>query len=143
MFVASTTFCRPCGSGRNAAFCSAGDSAPNSGSTDKLHLLATLSNAAAARRISSAPGRNASTSPAPASTARPTAAATRGGRGAASSGSYATATGNVRPGTRTTGASPRYAATGPASSVADMTTTMRSGRTVCCTSRSRAMATSV
>jgi hypothetical protein len=48
----------------------------------------------------------------------------------------------VRPSLVTTGASPRYAAIGPASSVADITTTCKSGRTVRRTNRTIASAKS-
>ncbi len=74
MFVASTTFRRPSGSGRRARRCSCGERSPYSGSTRASGCRAA--SASCARLISPLPGRKASTSPACAASASETFAAT-------------------------------------------------------------------
>ncbi len=93
------------------------------------------------RRISRAPGRNTSTSPVSSRRARRTSCAVifsgesmgppgpngGPGRGGAPFPAKRDSTGNVRPSDVTIGASPKSRATASPSSVADMTSTLRSG----------------
>ena len=77
--------------------------------------------------------------PATAPSASSTARATRSSEGSVGSPPRcSTRTGNSRPSLRTSGAPPRCAARAAPSSVADMTSSRRSGRSVSCTSRHKA-----
>ncbi len=118
-----------CEAGASARSCSSAGRSPCRGSTSRRRCAASSATASPAWRISAAPGRNTRTSPLVSATVSlRTAAATCSERRCGSGRSAcSTATSKRRPSLRTM-AHPRCAATGPASSVADMTSTLRSGR---------------
>lgn len=127
MAVASTSLRRPSGSGAMAARWASNAIAPNSGRTAQPQSLS----AAATRRISPSPGQNASTSPGASSSAcrtNPAIAASQRTSRDNCRGSQTVSTGNARPSAVIRGASPISAATGAASSVADIGSSTRSGR---------------
>ena len=130
-------------SGAKTRSWSSGGRSPCSGSTRRLRWTAISAIASRALAISAAPGRNTSTSPPLSATVSlRTAAATCSASGLRSGRSaYSTATSKRRPSLRTIG-QPRCAAIGAASSVADITTTLRSRRGPRINSTSSASATS-
>ncbi len=136
--VASTTLRRPAAVGAIAASWAPGSSAPYSGwrSTPASRVPCRRSCTA---RISPTPGRNTSSEPGWWASAWRTAAATVSGRRCSRRGGrYSTSTGWLLPALVSTGASSSSAASGSASSVADITITRRSGLSACCDSRTSA-----
>ena len=131
MAVASTTF-RPAPAGATAARCAASGIVPCSRCSATSGGSRPAS-AAATRPISAAPGRNISTEPGSAASAPSAVSASRRSRapgrsGAARPSRQRVSTGWARPSEVTTVAPPISAATGAASSVADMTRIERSPR---------------
>ncbi len=131
--VARTTL-RPSASGTSAARCFSKGSAPCSGCTT-TPAGSCGSSRAAVRAISPTPGRNTSTPPSVCRSAVITRSATASSKrgpwpAPADHGrsSHRVSTGNARPSAVRTGASPISAATGAASSVADIASRRRSGR---------------
>ena len=132
----ASTILRAARSGRIAACCACASSAPNSGRITQPGGTRSF-NAASQRRISPSPGRNTSTAPSVSARARSTRSATacsiRAPRASGRS-SQRVSTGNIRPWDVIRGAS-ISAATGPASSVADIATSIRSSRSAPAISR--------
>jgi hypothetical protein len=135
MLVASTTLRRPGAAGRSAASCASGASSPNSGSTSVPAGSSPSLSARATRRISAAPGRNTSASPGCSASARRTVLATSRSSCSGCRLAWRTSTGNERSLLMIRGASPSSAATAAPSSVADITSSLRSWRRFRCTSR--------
>ncbi len=131
--VASTSLRRPSGAGASAARWSASGRPPCSGCSSASGGRSRAS-AAATRPISAWPGRKTRTPPAVAASAARTRSATaaskRGPPGPGDQGrsSQIVSTGCARPSAVTSGAPPISAATGAASSVADIAISARSGR---------------
>ena len=126
MEVASTSL-RPSRTGATAARCSGKGSEPCSGLTTTPGGRRPP-RARAASRISRSPGRKASALPGSCAIASAAASATPRARSGGGASAQRVSTGWARPWEVTTGASSISAATGPASSVADITSTRRSGR---------------
>ena len=135
--VASTTL-RPVLAGAIAARCALKSIAPNSGASVQSAGSRPVS-ALSTRRISPSPGRNTSADPGAVSSACNTRSATACSNRCLPTGrsSQWGVTGKLRPSEVTTGACIR-AATGAASSVADMATINRSSRNASATSRQSA-----
>ena len=138
--VASTMRRRPSGSGASASVCCSSGNSPCSGSK-RTSPAATAGSVASARRaspISRWPGRNTSRSPGSCASACSTQRRNCGSRPSSRrAGKYATDTGYERPSDDSRGASIRAASAAP-SSVADITSSRRSGRSCACTSSARA-----
>ena len=143
--VASTTLRRPAGAGRSAASCCSSGRSPWSAATSTCAERPAAASSSAVRRISPSPGRKASTLPGSSASARLMAAAiARSMRSPGAGRSRClTATGWTRPWLRTTGAPSSRVATAAASSVADITSTWRSGQSAARASRARASDRSV
>ena len=127
--VARTILRRPGGDGAIASSCSSAAIVPCRAKTRGPFGPTRSRTRSAIRRISPAPGRNTSTSPEVSASARCTAIGTASiARVPVRGATQCVSTGKARPCAVTTGAPPRSAATRSPSSVADITTMRKSGR---------------
>ena len=137
--VASTILRRPAGAGATARSWARPSSAPYSGAMSTSVRLTRASKVSAMQRISPCPGRKTRIEPLSlASASSVTRATSSSMRALGLRPTYRVATGKARPWLSISGASPRSARTRAPSSVADITSSLKSSRKPCCASSAKA-----